>query len=144
VKKFSFSLDRVREWREKQLTVEEARLQQLFGERATLELRRQALDHEAEETSRAIAYAASVVAADLRALDAFRRYAIQERARIRTALDDCARRIAEQQKLVMEARRRVELLDKLCEKRWTAWNTDLAREIEAQAGEAYLAKWSQR
>jgi hypothetical protein len=42
------------------------------------------------------------------------------------------------------SRRRVELLDKLREKRWTAWNTELAREIEAQAGEAYLAKWSQR
>jgi hypothetical protein len=107
-------------------------------------LGRQALERETDDTNRAIAYAKSVVAADLVALDAFRRYAVRERARFHAALADCGRRIGEQQKRVMEARRRVELLDKLREKRWTAWNTELAREIEAQAGEAYLAKWSQR
>ena len=144
MKKFSFSLDRVREWREKQFALEEARLQQLFGERAGIQARSQSLNRESDESNRAVAYAPSVAAADLSALDAFRRYAVRERTRIQAALSDCGRRIIEQQKRVMEARRRLELLDKLREKRWTAWNTELAREIETQAGEAYLAKWSQR
>lgn len=144
MKKFAFSLERVREWREKQLALQEAALQAKFAERARVELRRTRLESEVESTRRLIAHSPAVAAPDLQALDSFLRYAVAERGRIRTALTECERRIAEQRARVMEARRRLELLNKLREKKWTAWNTELAKEIEAQVSEAYLAQWGQQ
>lgn len=141
MKKFTFTLERVREWREKQHAIEQARLETLLAERANIQLRRTLLEKEVEETRRLAAHAPEIAAPELQALDAFLRYAVIERGRIASALAGCERRIGEQQSRVLEARRRVELLKKLRAKKWTAWNAELAREIEAQAGEAFLAKW---
>jgi flagellar export protein FliJ len=142
VKKFSFTLERVRQWREKQLAVEEARLQQLFSEKSLVEQRRALLEKEGQESASLVTRAASIQANELQAIDAFRRYVIAQRSAIRTLLTECDRRIAEQQGKLMEARRKSELLARLKEKKWKTWNAELAREIETQAGEIFLAKWN--
>jgi flagellar export protein FliJ len=144
MKKFTFSLDRVREWREKQFAIEEARLESLIAQRANVQLRRTVLEKEVEDTRRLVTQAPTVAARELQALDSFLRYAVVERGRISAALAESERRIVDQRSKLLEARRRLELLMKLRDKKWTAWNSELAREIESQAGEAYLAQWNQR
>jgi hypothetical protein len=142
VKAFHFQLERVRAWREKQLAIEEAQLERLFSERALTEERRRLLDREAHDCSSAVCRAAAIDAVQLHALDAFRRFAAQQQKALAQSLISCDQRIAQQQQRIVEARRRLELLDKLKERRLVAWNIGLARELEMQAGEIYLAKWS--
>ncbi len=126
------------------MTLEEARLQQLFSEKTLIEARRALLEREATESVAGIVRATSVEAFDLQAIDGFRRYVTAQRIVIAAALVECDKKIAEQRLKLMEARRNFELLTRLKEKRFKVWNGEFAREIEAEASEAFLAKWNQR
>jgi hypothetical protein len=142
VKKFTFTLERVRQWREKQLALEELHLQQLFSEKTLVEERRALLEREARESVDIVVRAVAVEASELQAIDGFRRFVTAQRIVIAATLADCDRRIAEQRLKLMEARRNFELLTRLKEKKWKAWSAELSRDIEAQAGEVYLARWN--
>lgn len=142
MKRFHFGLERVRQWRDKQVALEEARLERLFAEKAMLEDQRTNLKREALESATAVKSARSITAAELARADDFNRYVIAQRAVLAAKLSNCDSRIAQQQRTVMEARRQFELLEKLKSNQWQKWNTELNREIEAEAGDLYLAKWS--
>jgi hypothetical protein len=142
MKKFNFSLERVRQWREKQVAIEEAKLQRLFAEKALIEQRRDLLEREGRDSAAALTQARTLDAGELQALDQFRQYVVAQRAVTAALIADCEKRIAEQRTNVMDAERRFQLLDKLKEKRWKTWNIELSRELEIQAGEVFLAKWS--
>jgi flagellar export protein FliJ len=142
MKTFTFSLERVRQWREKQVTLEEAELQRLFSERSLLEERRKVLEQEARESATAVVRAKAIEALELQAIDAFHRYVVAQRAAIAAALEQCDQRIDAQRTKLLEAQRRFELLEKLKERKLKAWTAAFAREIEAQAGDLFLAKWS--
>lgn len=144
MKKFTFPLERVRQWREKQFALEEAHLQRLFSEKTLVEERRTLLEREGQESLAKVVRAAAVEASDLQAMDAFRRYVAAQRIVIAATLVECDRKISEQHLKLIEARRNFELLTKLKAKRRKAWSGELDRDIEAQAGEAYLAKWNQK
>lgn len=141
MKRFDFPLDRVRQWREKQIAIEDAELEKLFSKRRLLEQSLDLLETEAAESARAVALAPSVSAMELQSVDAFRRYAASQRILIARNIASCDAEIAAQQQKVREAHRRFELLDKLRQRKLTAWTAELNREIEAEAGEAFLAKW---
>ncbi len=142
MKKFDFPLERVRQWREKQLTLEEAKLQQLFSEKSLIEQRRELLEHEAEESAATVLRAKAMESAELQAIDAFRRHVVAQRGVIASLIAQCETRIVAQRVQLTEARRRCELLNKLKQKNLKAWTAEFSKEIEAQAGEIYLAKWS--
>jgi flagellar export protein FliJ len=142
MKKFTFTLDRVREWRERQAALEEARLEKLFAERTFVEHQRDLLEGEVLETATAVAHASAVTSVELTALDEFRRYAAAQRPVFARKLADCDARIAAQRQALTEAKRRFELLDHLRSKKRNKWNKEFAREIEMQASESFLAKWS--
>jgi flagellar export protein FliJ len=141
LKRFHFGLERVRQWREKQVTIEEIQLERLFSERKLIEQRLALLEREAQESAALVMAQRALEVYELHAVDAFRRYVVAERAVIAARIADCDRRIAAQQQKLVEARRKSELLNKLKERRWNHWNTELSKEIEAQAGEMFLAKW---
>ena len=141
MKKFTFRLERVREWREKQLAIEEARLERLYSERVLVEQSLALLEQEARESEAIVNRKTAVEAFELQAADGFRRYVIAQRAVFAAKLAGWDVRIAEQRQQLMETRRKFELLGKLKDKQWKTWNTDLAREMEIQAGEIFLAKW---
>ncbi len=142
MKRFHFSLERIRQWREKQVALEEARLEQLYSEKALVEQRLALLEKEGRESAALVTCSHSLQSVELQAVDAFRRYVVAQREVIANLLTDCDGRIAAQRGKLVEAKRKAELLDKLKDRKWQAWNTELAREIETQAGELFLAKWS--
>jgi flagellar biosynthesis chaperone FliJ len=142
VKRFSFSLERVRQWREKQVALEEAKLQRLFAELAAIQAARSDLDTEQRRNEDSVVSASGVTADELRALEEFRRFARGERQRLMQLEIDCGKRIAEQQQRITQARRAAQLLERLKEHRLRAWTAEFDREIEALAAEAYLAKWN--
>jgi ATP-dependent Clp protease ATP-binding subunit ClpA len=142
MRRFAFSLERVREWREKQLAVEDAKLERLFAELAAIQTARANIDEEQRHNDESVAEALGVTGVELRALDEFRRFARSERERLMRLENDCCRRIAGQQQVILEAKRKCELLDRLKARKLRGWTAEFDREIEAQAAEAFLAKWN--
>lgn len=142
MKNFDFPLDKVRQYREKQAQIEESRLERLYAGRRSVELRREALNRSRIETEKSVLSAQSVPAADLAALDRWRRFTEQQNVVIAQQLAQCDAEIAVQRGRVMEARRKFQLLDKLKERRRAAWQAECDRELEQQASESYLAQWS--
>src|SRR5690349_2246185 len=133
MKRFEFRLERVVAWREEQMAVEEAQLHQLQAESASLDARRLALDAEQAAAARALVRAATMTAEDLYREDGSRRYAARERERIAAQKTETERRIVDQRKRVLEARKKVELLNRLRAKRQASWIVEFDRELEQQA-----------
>lgn len=139
MKRFAFPLETARKWRERQAELEEVRLQVLLGEKQTMEDRMGSLQAELNSEHRRIEDK-SFDAGELARLDNFRIWAGRESQRLRTALADCEKRIAAQRRMLVEARRRYQLVDRLKEKSLIEWHWASAKEQEDLAAELYLAR----
>lgn len=144
MKKFSFPLSRVMDWRRTQARVEESKLEQLYAELRGLEARALALNEERAASENALLAASSSFGEELAALDRFQRFTVAEHARLAAKRTECTRRIATQMQAVTAKRRDVRLLETLKKERLGMWRAELGREVDAQADEAYLAKWNRR
>jgi len=140
VKKFSFGLERVLEWRAGQVESEKIKLRRLFDERHALEAAGVILDREQAEEERTIRSQANLEAQQLSALGAFQRHVKNEKLRLAGQIADCGRRIAEQRQRLLEVRRQFRLLERMKQRDWEAWNRALAGETDALAAEAHLAQ----
>lgn len=139
MQRFHFRLASVLELRALQLDVEESRLQALFAERQRGEEELARLGEQRREAERLLA-CDSVEGEALAALDSHR-YGLERAAgRLRAAAAERERRIAAQQASVLEAGRRVRLLERLKERRLAEWRFESDRELEALASETFLAK----
>src|SRR5581483_12514147 len=132
-------LETAREWRLRQLEVEEGRLRELFAERDLTRARSRALAEELEKEEM-LAVTGAVVAEQLVALDAFRAHVREVQSRLALELRNCDQRIAAQKKQILEARRHYELLERLREKALLEWRAAHSREQEQIAAELYLAR----
>jgi hypothetical protein len=141
MKKFSFRLERVMEWRRTQARIEEAKLEGLFAEIRGIDRRQAALQEERTKSESELLAEPTATGMELAALDAFRRFSIAEHVRLEGQRADCRRRISAQLQEAARKRRDVRLLERLKEKRHKTWTLELDRETEKQAGESYLARW---
>ena len=80
-----------------------------------------------------------IAAGDLTALGNFRLQVKARESEIARRRLDAAQKLAEQQKLMLEARRRCRLLERLKERRLTEWTAERDHELEEIAAESYLA-----
>jgi hypothetical protein len=142
MKKFTFSLARVLEWRATQTRIEESKLERLYGELHGIESREEALRRERADAERALLASQVVPGFDLSALDSFRRFTAVEQARLGSLRQGCSQRIAVQIQAVAARRRDVRLLERLRENRRKTWAAEFQREQDALAEEAFLAKWN--
>jgi hypothetical protein len=142
LRKFSFPLARVLDWRRTQVRMEEARLERLYAELHGLEARAEQTRTEKIASEKALVESRSVTGEELAALDAFKKAAASERERLERLAADCRARIAQQIEAVSQKRRDARLLENVEQRRRTAWRADLAREIDQQAEELHLAKWA--
>lgn len=141
MKTFSFPLGRVMDWRHTQARLEESKLERLYAERRGIDAREAALTKERSQAQAAVLGATSVTGAELAALGTFQRFAVAEHTRLEKVRADCSGRIAAQLQVVTSKRRDVRLLERLKQQRLKTWEREYGREIDAQADEAYLAKW---
>jgi hypothetical protein len=142
MKKFEFPLSRAMSWRQTMAQMEESKLQNLYAELRAIEASEVALVAERERNHNSVVAAASVTGSELAALDAFRRFAVAEHTRLELRRADCVKRIASQVQVVTQKRRDVRLLEQLRSTRFVTWKREMEREIDLQAEEAYLARWS--
>ena len=144
MKKFSFPLARVLDWRQTQLRREEIKLEQLYAELRGLDAGLTLLQHELAAAEADLRAWPAVAARELTALHAYQEHAANERGRIAKARAGCQQRIAAQLKLLIQKRRDMKLLEMLKQQRLTAWTQENDREIAQQAEESHLAKWNRR
>jgi flagellar export protein FliJ len=144
VKRFVFRLESVLRWRRSLFEQEQNRLHALVAERDAILLRLKELEELRQRAEQALLEAPAVTGSELTALEAYRRRLNLERARKQQELTDCEARIEAQRQRVLEAQRRVRLLERLRERRFSEWEAELNRELEALAAESYLARWKRR
>jgi len=137
---FRFPLKRVLEWRRTQLELEEARYKQHAAELSALDRARAEIEAAGIRAEVQVREWNPVAGCDLAALGAFRQRIMTREAEIARKRAESARKLAEQQKLMLEARRRCRLLERLEERRLAEWREACDRELEELAAESYLAK----
>jgi flagellar export protein FliJ len=145
LKRFSFSLEQVRRWRESERDKEEARLQALFAELNQLERVRVELGNaaaKAEESVRPTPEAPLPPIQELQALDSYRCYVRRECQRLVGLRSRLETRIATQRRILVEAERKLEVLDILREERLAEWKRDLDKEQEDLVAELVVARWA--
>ena len=142
MKRFHFSLERVRRWRGEQADLEAMKLERLFGELSALERQRAELLMERAEAEGILAAPHAFEAEELSNLDSFRRYVHARCQSLETLKRQQEARIDRQRDVLLEARRQYELLDRLRKKNLVEWRAASDKEQETLAAEMFLARWN--
>jgi hypothetical protein len=144
VKAFRFPLEKALDWRRIQLELEEVRYKQQVGAVAGLDRQRAEVEASGILAEIQVREWRSIAAGDLTALGNFRLHVKARESAIGRQRFEAAQKLAEQQKLMLEARRRCRLLERLKERRLAEWTAERDHEVEEIAAESYLARWSRR
>jgi len=144
MKAFLFPLEKALDWRRIQLELEEARYKQQVAALAGLDRRRAEIEASGIRAEIQVREWRPIEASDLTALGSFRLYVKSQESEIARLRFEAAQKLAEQQKLMLEARRRFRLLERLKQRRFAEWTASGNREVEDIAAENYLARWGRR
>ena len=142
MKKFTFPLGRVMDFRRMQARIEEVKLESLYEALRAIDTREAALIQQGVESEKALKSAASVTGRDLQSFSAYRAAMKEEQKRMDKARAQYRKNIDAQLAVVTTKRREVKLLEQLKEQRFEKWEKEMFKEIDQQAEEAFLAKWS--
>ncbi len=142
MKKFRFPLEKLLNYRRGRLSAEQARLERLLAEQAAVERRRAALEREERLVMESLRRLPVLFSSDLAAAEGFRRFAAAECVRLLSEAGMLASRIEAQKNAVLSARREVEILERLREKRLHDWRAEIDKEMEQQVAELVVARWS--
>jgi flagellar export protein FliJ len=140
VKKFEFQLHRVLDLRRQQEELERASLLALTNTLNGYELQRTALAEQLAGERTHVRQSAAADGGDYLALAEFERHVKRRSEFIAAQKIKITKEIAVQRTKVIEAQRRVKLLENLREKRLTEWNSENDREIEALGADSHLSR----
>jgi hypothetical protein len=141
MKSFRFPLEKVLEWRRTQLEMEEAEYRRRLAVVAELDRRRAEVEASRESAERQIRCWNPVAGGELDALGGFRLHVKRQEAELAATRSEGQKHAERQRTLMLEARRRVLLLERFEERRLQEWREARDRELEELASESYLAKW---
>ena len=139
MKQFSFRLEKALDWRRQQLELEENRYKRQAGALADLDRARAELEASAVRAEVQVRGWTPLAGRDLSALARFREYVSRAEQTLAARRKACERQLQEQEGVMLEARRRCRLLERLRERRWEQWRADSDRELEQFAAECFLA-----
>jgi flagellar export protein FliJ len=141
---FRFRLEKVLQWRRKQMELEEAKYQQRMREAAELEAERSRMEAAGIGAETQVRAWSPVTGNDLAALANYRKYVAAQERQIAVRHAEARQRAEAQQKAMMEARRHCQLLERLKERRLAEWQAAADKELEEIAAESHLARLSRR
>ena len=144
MKRFEFRMERVRKWREDQAELEEMRLQQLYAQLRGLEDEEREVAASAERFHRGVLAQESVTAEELGALEAYQDYTKHEIRRLQAKQKEVKAQVEKQRQRLLEAHRRVQLLDCLREKALVAWTAARDKEQEELGAELFLGNLTRK
>jgi flagellar export protein FliJ len=142
MKRFEFRLQKVLEWREKQLELEDARFKQQIAGIAGLDQARAGIESAGQQAEIQLRSAPAVSGQDLAALAGFRQHVKTRAIEIAAQRAEAQKRLEAQQRVMLEARRRCRLLERLKERRLSEWQAACDRELDEVASESFLARWA--
>src|SRR5580704_10108677 len=140
MKRFSFSLERVRLWRAGQAALEELKLERLREALSKLQQEKQGIQTERASSQRQVLGQPSMAATELQSLDIYRLHTRNKIREIEKRERQAEGQVEVQRQRAIEARRAAELLDRLRRKAMEEWRTASDREQETLATELFLAK----
>jgi flagellar export protein FliJ len=141
MKTFRFPLQKALELRATQLAMEEARFHRAAARVAAADGERQALETARAAAETEVRAAASVAGQELAALGAFQAHAQALGKTIAGRRAQCVEAMETGRAAMLEARRRLRLLERLKERRRAEWTAAASKEVEETAAESYLAQW---
>jgi flagellar export protein FliJ len=141
---FRFPLERVLDWRRTELELAEARFKRQAGALAELDRQRAELEAAGIRTEIQVRQWRPVSGGDLAALGGFRLQVKVREQGLAARRAECQKELEKLQNAMLEARRRLRLLERLKERRLAEWRAAFDRELEEQAAVSYLARWPLR
>ena len=144
MKKFTFPLARVLDWRRTQVVIEEGKLGRLQAELNATEERIAAARRAREESQRNVLSANSMTGAELAALDDFMKASMVESRKLERSAAEARKGVSAQVQIVILRRRDALLLETLHDRKQEAWNLELDKVIDLEAGELHLAALAQK
>lgn len=137
---FHFRLEKVLEWRRKELDREDQGFKRQLAALAEMDRRHAELEAAGIGAELQVREWSTLAGSDLVALSGFRRRLKQQEKTLAAARIDQEKKAEVQRLVMLEARRRCRLLERLRERRLKEWEMARDREIEEQAAESYLAR----
>ena len=141
---FRFPLQKALDWRSTQLELEEARFKQQGAMLAGIDREREAVQTAGASAEAEVRENPLLAGRDLAALGAFRLHIRNREKQIALRRAECRQKLAAQEAVMLEARRRCRLLERLKDRRVAEWETARDKEIEQMAAESFLARWARR
>ena len=140
MKAFHFRLDQALRWRATQADLAKAKVAAAAGRlselQSQLESRRLQLAGDARDV------ATGTPGLSLETWAAWLKRARREMTLIGQQISEAERNLGEQLRLVVEANRKVRLLENLKQSERTHWNAELDRELDEFSGEAFLVRYN--
>lgn len=144
MKAFQFPLQRALEWRQTQLELAEARVQQQLAQLAAIDEARSELGSQGQRVELEVRQFTALEGSDLSALGEYR-LNLKARARqLAVQRVECQKELSTRQNAMTEARRRCRLLERLKARRLSEWQSAADRELDELAAGSYLAQWARR
>ncbi|MEO8597987.1 MAG: hypothetical protein ABI759_31995 [Candidatus Solibacter sp.] len=144
MKSFQFPLDKVLDLRRKQLELEEAHYKRQMASIAAIDRRRAEIEADGIRAEVEVREWRPISSGDLVALGAYRLKVKAGEADLARRRMDAQKKLADQQKLMLDARRRCRLLERLRERRLGEWTVARDKELDEIAAESFLATWARR
>ncbi|MBI4889767.1 MAG: hypothetical protein HY821_04020 [Acidobacteria bacterium] len=141
MKKFKFPLEKLRGLRQVRLEMVQAQMMALLAERSALEQRQLMLDRQELNARDELRVKRELGFEELSAMEGFRRWAELERERMRRSALQLNERVEDQRKALLEARRDVEALNRLRDRKLTGWRQEVDQEMESTVAELVIARW---
>lgn len=138
---FRFRLERVLAWRRSQLDLAEIEFRQLTAAVAAVDQALAELETAGLRAEILVRDWSPVCGRDLAALGSFRLHVRKKNAELAMRRAECNGRLKAGRTAMLEARRRLRLLERLRQRRFEDWRLARDKELEALAGESYLARW---
>jgi hypothetical protein len=141
---FRFSLQKVLDWRRTQLDMEEQLFRQQSAAMARLEQESAQLTAAGNTAELQVRTWNPVAGGELAALGNYRLHVKLRETEFTVSRAQCRKELERREKIMLETRRRMRLLERLKEHRMAEWCKDRDKELEDLASDAYLAKWKPR
>ena len=144
MRNFRFSLEKILIWRRTELQSEEARLAAMLAERSRLDAARAEIRAAREHAGSQMLEAGSIDGIELASLSGYLQRLEKELIAMDRRRAQSAEEILKQRARMVDAHRRVRLLEKLKDRRFGEWRLTWQRETDSLASESFLARWPRR
>jgi flagellar protein FliJ len=140
MKAFEFRLQRIADFRRQQADVAKARLQALLAEMQRLENERHSLEEQRHEARNSVTAQSNLNGEDFFALASFQEYVGRRLKELSQKQIELGSKIEKQRDAVVEAERKVKLLDRLRERKFQEWRAASDRELDDLAADSHMAR----